>query len=78
MIPNTVLTNILRARGIVPFRVQEVKRSEVMKWGDKHERIIIEDVSDTLALDKQNVTSKVIVPCHYNHDGKKLFSLSLE
>ena len=78
MTPNTVLTNILGARKVAPFKVQEVKRTEAMKWGDKHEKNIIEDLSDVLALEKQNVTSKVIVPYHFNYDGKKLFSVSLD
>ena len=78
MTPNTVLTNILGARKVEPFKVQVVKRTEAMKWGDKHEKNIIEDLSDVLALEKQNVTSKVIVPYHFNHDGKKLFSVSLD
>ena len=78
MSENTILTNILGAREVAPFKVQEVKRTEAMKWGDKHEKNIIEDLSDVLALEKQNVTSKVIVPYHFNHDGKKLFSVSLD
>ena len=45
MTPNTVLTNILGARKVEPFKVQEVKRTEAMKWGDKHEKNIIEDLS---------------------------------
>jgi len=74
--PNTLLTNILGARGIEPFKVQEVEQNEAMEWGDIHEPVIIKRTADILGIDK--VTDKVRVPYHYYHEGKKLFSVSLD
>ena len=74
--PNTLLTNILGARGIEPFKVQNIEQNEAMEWGDIHEPVIIKRTADILGIDK--VTDKVRVPYHYHHDGKKLFSVSLD
>ena len=74
--PNTLLTNILGARSIAPFKVQEVEQNEAMEWGDIHEPVIIKRTADRLGID--NYTDKVRVPYHYHHDGKKLFSVSLD
>ena len=74
--PNTLLTNILGARGVAPFKAQEVEQNEAMEWGDIHEPVIIKRTADILGIDK--VTDKVRVPYHYYHDGKKLFSVSLD
>ena len=76
MTPNTLLTNILGQRGIAPFKVQEVEQNEAMEWGDIHEPNIIKKTADRLGIDK--FTDKVRVPYHYHHDGKKLFSVSLD
>ena len=73
--PNTLLTNILGARKIDPFKVQNIEQNEAMEWGDIHEPVIIKRTADILGIDK--VTDKVRVPYHYHHDGKKLFSVSL-
>ena len=74
--PNTLLTNILGARGIEPFKVQTIEQNEAMEWGDIHEPVIIKRTADILGIDK--VTDKVRVPYHYYHEGKKLFSVSLD
>ena len=74
--PNTLLTNILGARGIEPFTVQTIEQNEAMEWGDIHEPVIIKRTADILGIDK--VTDKVRVPYHYYHEGKKLFSVSLD
>ena len=74
--PNTLLTNILGARGVAPFTFQEVEQNEAMLMGDLLEGIIIKRTADILGIDK--VTDKVRVPYHYYHDGQKLFSVSLD
>ena len=74
--PNTLLTNILGARGVAPFKVQEVEQNEAMLMGDLLEPLVIKRTADILGVDK--VTDKVRVPYHYYHDGKKLFSVSLD
>ncbi len=74
--PNTLLTNILGARGIAPFKVQEVEQNEAMLMGDLLEPLVIKRTADILGIAK--VTDKVRVPYHYYHDGKKLFSVSLD
>ena len=76
MSENTILTNILGARKVAPFKVQEVEQNEAMLMGDLLEGIIIKRTADILGIDK--VTDKVRVPYHYYHDGKKLFSVSLD
>jgi predicted phage-related endonuclease len=74
--PNTLLTNILGARGVAPFTFQEVEQNEAMLMGDLVEPLIVKRTADILGIDK--VTDKVRVPYHYHHDGKKLFSVSLD
>jgi len=74
--PNTLLTNILGARGIEPFTFQEVEQNEAMLMGDLLEPLVIKRTADILGIDK--VTDKVRVPYHYYHEGKKLFSVSLD
>ena len=74
--PNTLLTNILGARGVAPFTFQEVEQNEAMEWGDIHEPVIIKRTADRLGID--NYTDKVRVPYHYHYDGQKLFSVSLD
>ena len=76
MTKNTLLTNILGARGVAPFTFQEVEQNEAMLMGDLLEGIIIKRTADILGIDK--VTDKVRVPYHYYHDGQKLFSVSLD
>ena len=76
MTPNTLLTNILGARGVAPFTFREVEQNEAMLMGDIHEPQIIKRTADILGIDK--VTDKVRVPYHYYHDGQKLFSVSLD
>ena len=76
MSENTILTNILGARKVAPFKVQEVEQNEAMLMGDLLEGIIIKRTADILGIDK--VTDKVRVPYHYYHDGQKLFSVSLD
>ena len=74
--PNTLLTNILGARGVAPFTFQEVEQNEAMLMGDLVEPLIVKRTAGILGIDK--VTDKVRVPYHYYHDGKKLFSVSLD
>ena len=74
--PNTLLTNILGARCVAPFTFQEVEQNEAMLMGDLVEPLIVKRTADILGIDK--VTDKVRVPYHYHHDGKKLFSVSLD
>ena len=40
MTPNTVLTNILGARKVEPFKVQEVEQNEAMEWSDIQKPVI--------------------------------------
>lgn len=58
--PNTLLTNILGARGVEPFKVQNVDQNESMEWGDIHEPVIIKRTADLLGIDK--VIDKVRAP----------------
>ena len=74
--PNKLLTHILGARGVHGFEMVDIERNEAMEWGDIHEPVIIKRTADILGIDK--VTDKVRVPYHYYHEGKKLFSVSLD
>ena len=74
--PNKLLTHILGARGVDGFEMVDIERNEAMEWGDIHEPVIIKRTADILGIDK--VTDKVRVPYHYYHEGKKLFSVSLD
>ncbi len=76
MTPNTVLMSISAAREIWRSGYKEVEQNEAMSWGDIHEPQIIKVTADRLGID--NYTDKVRVPYHFNHDGKKLFSVSLD
>ncbi len=76
MTPNTVLMSISAAREIWRSGYKEVEQNEAMSWGDIHEPQIIKVTADRLGID--NVTDKVRVPYHYHHDGKRLFSVSLD
>ncbi len=55
--PNTLLTNILGARKIGPFKVHNIEQNEAMEWGNIHEPVIIKRTADNLGIDK--VTDKV-------------------
>jgi hypothetical protein len=76
MTPNTLLMHILAAREVWRSGYKEVEQNEAMSWGDIHEPQIIKVTADRLGID--NYTDKVRVPYHFHHDGKRLFSVSLD
>ena len=76
MTPNTLLMHILAAREVWRSGYREVEQNEAMSWGDIHEPQIIKVTADRLGID--NYTDKVRVPYHFHHDGKRLFSVSLD